>query len=160
MILKNTYLLIIILFFFISCKNKQPIKFSHKIHAGSGVECDTCHAFYKTKNNSGRPTIETCSQCHGGEPMTNSKEEKRLINEYVSKNKEIPWKRVYAMPMHAYYPHVRHIKFAKLECKLCHGDVSTFDKPITKPFKRISMQFCIDCHKAYKISIDCITCHK
>jgi len=144
-----------------ACGRKQPIQFSHKKHVDQGVECVDCHRFFKTRAVSGRPSVEVCAGCHDPEsPMTGSSEEKKLIAEYISKGKEIPWKRVCFIPGHAYYTHFRHVVFGKIKCAHCHGDVASQDKPLTKPLRRITMYFCYNCHEERKISTDCITCHR
>lgn len=146
---------------FVSCGSgvEQPIQFPHKTHIDAGVECNICHQFYETRKNSGRPTIEVCSNCHFDEPMTSNPEEKRLIEEYIKKNKEVPWKRVYYVPEHVYYPHFRHVINAKIDCEFCHGDIKSQTMSLTKPLKKTKMYFCYNCHKESGISVDCITCH-
>lgn len=137
----------------------QPIQFSHKKHIEQDVECITCHQFYEERANSGKPTVDVCSNCHS-EPITESQEEKKLIENYINSNTEIPWRRIYYTPEHVYYPHFRHVVMGKIQCEECHGNVAGQNKPLKKPLKRISMYFCINCHEARNISNDCITCHK
>jgi len=138
---------------------KQPIDFSHKKHIDQGLECDTCHRFYMENINSGRPTVDICAECHG-EQITESQEEKKLIEEYIKKGKEISWRRIYYEPQHVYYPHFRHVKIAEIKCEFCHGKVAEMKHGLRKPLKNISMYFCINCHEQRNISTDCITCHK
>ncbi len=137
----------------------QPIKFSHKKHIEQGIECITCHQFYEERANSGNPTLDICSSCHSAQ-ITDSPEEKKLIEEYISTGREIPWKRVYYVPGHVYYPHFRHVVMAEIKCEYCHGNIAEEKKPLKKPLKKIRMYFCIDCHEKRNISNDCITCHK
>lgn len=152
--------IILTIIFFIGCGGEtQPIKFSHKKHIEQGVECITCHQFYEDKANSGNPTVDVCSNCHSA-PITESPEEKKLIEDYITNKREIPWKRVYYVPEHVYYPHFRHVVMAEIQCEHCHGKIAEQNKPLKKPLKRISMYFCINCHEKRNISNDCITCHK
>ena len=139
---------------------EQPIQFSHKKHVQQGVECSDCHRYFSHRANSGRPTVEVCAECHEDGPMTDSPEEKKLIEEFIKPGKEIPWKRVYYVPEHTYFTHFRHVEFAKLECTFCHGDIASQDRPLRKPLRRMTMYFCYNCHEKERVSTDCITCHR
>lgn len=157
----NLFALIILsLFFLTGCSGEsQPINFSHKKHTDQGIECIICHQFYEERTNSGNPTREVCSNCHS-EPITDSPEEKKLIKNFLTSKREIPWKRVYYVPEHVYYTHFRHVVMAEIQCEFCHGKIAEQNKPLRKPLKKITMYFCINCHEKKNISNDCITCHK
>ena len=58
-------------------KPEQPILSNHKKHVEQGLECDSCHRFYKTQTFSGMPNITICLDCHK-EPITKSPEEEKI----------------------------------------------------------------------------------
>ncbi|MBI4524458.1 MAG: cytochrome c3 family protein [Deltaproteobacteria bacterium] len=125
----------------------------------------------------GRPPTALCFGCHAaGE--TNSPEIKK-IRTYGEKGQEIPWKRVWRLPSHVYFPHRVHVTVAQLKCQTCHGPMETLDRPPTRPLRKLTMDDCIDCHQKRELaknkeekvahgtkvagrplSIDCNTCHR
>jgi hypothetical protein len=54
----------------------------------------------------------------GGQP-----EVQKLIA-YWREQRPIPWERIYKVPDHARFPHMRHVN-AEIECQECHGPVET-----------------------------------
>ena len=146
--------------FFAGCPGNisQPIKFNHKKHTQSvGLDCAECHQFYKTSPVSGIPGVEVCKGCHQA-ALTDSPEEKKLL-EYINKGEEVPWERLYTVPDHVFYSHSRHVVVGKLECRECHGEIASMEKPPSTPLKKITMTFCIKCHQNRKVTTDCSACH-
>ena len=48
-------------------KPEQPIKFSHKIHAGDNeIACQYCHNSVEKSRHAGIPTVNVCMNCHKG----------------------------------------------------------------------------------------------
>ena len=138
---------------------QQPIQFNHKKHIETvGLDCSDCHNYYKTQNNSGRPTIDMCMQCHE-EPQTKSPEEEK-IRTYAKSKEEIPWKRVYYLADHVRYSHQLHTQKAEIECVECHGNMAEQTSPPKRPLVLHTMKFCIECHKKSGSSVDCLACHK
>ncbi|HXU25685.1 MAG TPA: c-type cytochrome, partial [Bacteroidia bacterium] len=46
---------------------EQPIKFSHKIHAGdNAIACQYCHNSVEKSRHAGIPTVNICMNCHKG----------------------------------------------------------------------------------------------
>src|SRR5687767_8298205 len=44
---------------------KQPIAYSHKLHAGDlGMDCRYCHNFAEIGPHAGVPPTQTCMNCH------------------------------------------------------------------------------------------------
>ena len=44
---------------------EQPIKFSHKLHAGeNGVDCNYCHTSARHSKHSSIPSASLCMNCH------------------------------------------------------------------------------------------------
>jgi hypothetical protein len=161
--IKNSWIIFVISIFILGLSFggssiKQPIEFSHKKHTEQDIECEACHIYVKEQIFAGIPNVETCLECHS-EPITESKEEEK-IREYHKKNKKIPWIKINNLPPHVYFSHRRHVAIAKLECKICHGNMGELVKPPNKPLVTLKMGDCIDCHKRKKAKIDCIYCHK
>ncbi len=173
-------------------EHRQPIDFSHAIHL-ENVEGDTleekclyCHEFYEDGTFSGIPRNEKCLECHDPEsPLGEDPEEKRFLEEYLSKGKEIPWYHYFRQPPCVYFPHIAHVKMAKLSCKTCHGDHGTSDHlPVYQEnrisgysrniwgkhisgykkntWDRMKMDDCAECHRkmGHEENNTCFTCHK
>jgi len=136
---------------------KQPIAFNHKIHAENDLECLDCHSYFKEHASSGRPTLETCLNCHE-EPLGESKAEKKLI-EYIKSGNEIEWQRLYRVPEDVYFSHRRHVVLGSIECSTCHGDIGGSSKTPSKPIK-ITMKKCMKCHEEKEVDNDCVACHR
>ncbi len=152
---------VLLLFFLIGLgvgsKTEQPISFNHKKHLEQGLECDACHRFYKTQTFSGLPDLNTCLECHK-EPATKSPEEEK-IRQFQKKREEIPWKRLYREPDHVFFSHRRHVVLGKLQCQTCHGDIGQRETPPAKPWVKMTMNWCMDCHTKNKVTNDCLACH-
>jgi hypothetical protein len=138
-------------------RSEQPIPFNHKKHLEQGLECDACHRFYKTQPFSGMPDINTCLECHK-DPITKSPEEEK-IRQFREKGKEIPWKRIYAEPDHVFFSHRRHVGLGKLQCQTCHGKIAGSERPPSKPWVKMTMNWCMNCHTKNKVTNDCLACH-
>ena len=140
----------------------QPLGYNHKIHIeNAGLTCADCHTPVQSSSSSATtiPSLEVCTPCHSEQPISESPEEKKLL-EFVAQKTEIPWKRVYSVPDHVYFSHRRHVTKAGLECKVCHGDVQEFTKPITAPFVPVTMENCMRCHRENNVTNDCLSCHR
>jgi hypothetical protein len=134
----------------------QPIKFSHKIHAGKyEISCLYCHTYANRSPYAGIPSVQRCIGCH--KVIGLNRPEVKKIHEYWSKKKSIPWIRIYNIPDFVYFTHRRHVN-SGVKCKTCHGEVEKMD--IIKRFTSLKMGWCLKCHKKNNVSIDCIVCHK
>ena len=150
-------LLFVLISLGVGSKTEQPISFNHKKHLEQGLECDACHRFYKTEAFSGLPGLNTCIECHK-EPVTKSPEEEK-IRQFQKKGEVIPWKRVYQEPDHVFFSHRRHVVLGKLQCQACHGNIGQRETPPAKPWVKMTMSWCMDCHKKNKVTNDCLACH-
>ena len=150
-------LLLIFISFGLGSKAEQPIGFNHKKHLEQGLGCDACHRFSKTQTFSGMPDLNICFECHK-DPITKSPEEEK-IRQAQQKGKEIAWKRIYEQPDHVYFSHRRHVVLGKLSCQTCHGDIGQSEKPLIKPWVKMTMKWCMDCHTKSKVTNDCLACH-
>jgi len=137
----------------------QPIQYTHALHAGKlKMPCLACHQKVMTGTRASIPNIEVCSACHAT-PLKNTPGE-QLVYQYVKDHKPIPWQSIYVIPEHALFSHRRHAGIAKLDCALCHGDMTLLDKPPTTQFLQVKMDNCLTCHRERKASTDCAHCHR
>jgi len=146
-----------LLSFGLSFRAGQPIPFNHKKHQEQGTECITCHSHFKEQTFSSMPKVEVCLECHK-DPITQNLDEEK-IRESHRKGVEIPWKRLYEQPDHVFFSHRRHVMLAKMECQSCHGDIGQSERPPSKPWVKMTMKWCMDCHTKTKASNDCLACH-
>jgi hypothetical protein len=134
----------------------QPISFSHRVHAGvKGINCRFCHANVERSMHAGLPEVEKCFFCHKYVIPTHPEilREKKHLDEKIP----VPWVQVYFVPDFVKFNHEPHLKFAKLDCTACHGQVQELDRLRRVDFK---MGFCIDCHKKLNAQTDCwLACH-
>jgi menaquinone reductase, multiheme cytochrome c subunit len=150
-------LLFLLISFGLGSKAEQPVSFNHKKHVEQGLGCDACHRFFKTQTFSGMPDLNICLECHK-EPVTKNPEEEK-IRQSSQKGKEIAWKRIYEQPDHVFFSHRRHVVLGKLSCQTCHGKIGQSEKPPTKPWVKMTMKWCMDCHAKNKVTNDCLACH-
>lgn len=147
----------------------QPINFNHKAHGaeGAGLACSDCHAFREDGSFSGIPKLDNCIQCHESQ-QGDSLAEAKLVEEYITPRKEVPWLSYAYQPLCVFFSHAAHVKVAHLECIECHEDMSqsTSARPV-KMYRisayskdTMSMEDCEDCHAKKGTSNACFICHK
>lgn len=134
----------------------QPIAFTHKVHLANGMECVNCHTGVDTGPDAQLPSVKLCMMCH--QIIATDKPEIKKVAAYAARGQDIPWQRVYDFlpTAHLKFNHAPHIR-AKVDCKVCHGDMTQQTVAVRKP--GIDMGFCLDCHKQGGAPIDCTTCH-
>ena len=138
---------------------QQPIAFSHKLHAESGVLCARCHTKAETKDQAGIPTAKDCITCHRGFQKDGQTDSTTLqtLAEYEKAHKEIAWVRIYKLPGFVFFSHKSHLQ-AKATCATCHGEVQT--REVLWKEKATSMASCMNCHQEQKASTGCNYCHE
>ena len=135
---------------------RQPIAFSHKIHAGTlKLQCKMCHPNPDPGEMMTIAPASTCMQCHSA-IKADSPEIQRLA-EFAKNKTPIPWEPVYEVPSFVNFSHKIHLSKGN-KCQECHGPVETRDQLFRET--NISMGGCMDCHKVKKASLDCATCHE
>jgi hypothetical protein len=104
-------------------QKKQPVDFNHALH-NEEVEdgCDSCHFFREDGTYSGVPTLAQCIDCHE-EVNGEDPEEAKFVNEYVAKDREVPWLIYSRQPQNVFFSHVAHVKMGKMDCVTCHGHI-------------------------------------
>ncbi len=156
----------------------QPIDFPHSIHAGiNGIDCKYCHNSVTESKTAGLPSVNVCMNCHkqinGNTPEQQSKIAKIYEaagwdgSKYTGKTKEIVWNKVHVLPDHVYFNHSQHVVVGGVDCKQCHGDMTTMletakvqpvselnkvegNIKLTRP--TLTMGWCIECHAEKEIS--------
>jgi hypothetical protein len=134
----------------------QPIAFDHKIHVQNGVDCGDCHSGAALGPDAGIPSASSCMVCHQSIDPDNS--EIKKLAAYADKGQEVPWQPVFWFypEVHVQFQHAPHIRDG-VKCDECHGDIAK--RTVAVKTKELTMNFCLNCHNAKGVSVDCITCH-
>jgi hypothetical protein len=130
----------------------QPIKFSHKIHAGdNNIDCQYCHNLAERSKSAGIPSANVCMNCHVliVEGTLSGKFEINKITEAQANMDPIEWIRVHNLPDHVFFSHAQHVGAGKLDCAECHGKVEEMD--VVYQVNDLSMGWCLDCHRTRKV---------
>jgi len=162
----------------------QPMQFSHKTHAGeqAGMSCQDCHLTGNDGRFRGIPVITKCAECHSAQ-LGETESEKILVEQYVTPNKEIPWRVYSRQPDNAFFPHAPHVSLAAMKCEECHGAhggsetlrafqvnrISGYSRDIwgqnisglpSESWQGMKMDRCVRCHAINGRRDGCIECHK
>jgi mono/diheme cytochrome c family protein len=127
---------------------KQPIAFSHKVHAGQyEIDCKYCHTGVMKGKSATIPSVNICMNCHNQiKSGTNTGEgEIGKIVKAFNDNKPIEWVRIHNLPDLAYFNHAQHVNVGGIECQTCHGPIQEMD--VVKQYSLLTMGWCIDCHR-------------
>lgn len=122
---------------------KQPVPFSHKLHAGElGLDCRYCHNTVESANHAAIPPTQTCMNCH----VQVKKDSPKLaaVRHSYKTGEPIEWVRVHQLPDYAYFTHQSHIA-AGIGCASCHGRIDNME--IVQMDQPLSMSWCLDCHR-------------
>jgi cytochrome c551/c552 len=133
----------------------QPIKFSHKVHAGDNkIDCQYCHTGVMESKRAGIPSENVCLNCHTViKSGTNTgTSEIAKIYKAVEEGKAIEWIKVHNLPDHVFYSHAQHVNAGKLDCTECHGDVAKMGR--IQQVNDLSMGWCLDCHRKKHVDFD------
>lgn len=156
----------------------QPIAFPHDVHAGkNGIDCKYCHNSVTKSKTAGIPSVNVCMNCH--KQIQGEDEAKQEISKiyaaagfdptklYHKQGKPIPWTKVHVLPDHVYFNHSQHVVVGGVDCKQCHGDMTTMSEtakvwPISELNKvegnikltrpTLTMGWCIECHDKKEVS--------
>jgi len=164
--------------------SEQPLHFSHLTHTGdkAGMACSDCHALNEAGRFQGIPAVAKCAECHAA-PLGESVSEQQLVEEFITPNKEIPWKVYSRQPDNAFFPHAPHTTLAEMACADCHGPhgssdtlrlhqvnrISGYSRDIWganiagvggEPWEGMKMDRCVRCHEANSRRDGCVACHK
>ncbi|MDJ0839260.1 MAG: cytochrome c3 family protein [Acidobacteriota bacterium] len=138
---------------------KQPIDYSHKLHAGDlQIECQFCHTYARRSRSAGIPAVEQCMACHT--MISPDKEPIAKIVKAYDEKEPIEWVKVHDIPDYVYFSHKRHVN-AGFECQECHGPVEKME--VLYREAPMTMGWCVNCHQDNRdkgAQLDCWTCHK
>lgn len=158
----------------------QPIEFPHNVHAGiNGIDCKYCHNSVTKSKTAGIPSVNVCMNCHK-QVTGETDEQKTKIAKiydaagwdadkgvYTGKTKPIVWNKVHVLPDHVYFNHSQHVVVGGIDCKQCHGDMTTMcetakvqpvsvlneiEGNIKLTKSTLTMGWCIECHGEKEIS--------
>jgi hypothetical protein len=146
---------------------KQPIWFSHKIHAGqNGINCVYCHNSVEKGKAAGIPSVNICMNCHMGVQegkVSGTKEIAKIYdaigwdpdkNRYIDgyDQKPIEWVRIHNLQDFVYFNHSQHVVVGKQECQTCHGPIEEMDE--VYQYSELTMGWCINCHRETNVSMN------
>jgi mono/diheme cytochrome c family protein/preprotein translocase subunit SecG len=134
---------------------KQPIAFSHQLHAGQyEIECQYCHTGVDIGKSANIPSANICMNCHTHIQNVGGKEgistEIQKIYNAVDNNQPIEWVRIHNLPDLAYFNHSQHVAVGGLECQTCHGPIEEME--VVYQHSSLTMGWCIDCHRQTDIN--------
>ena len=135
---------------------EQPLPFSHKAHAGRGVECKTCHTTPDPGDFAEIIEAKTCMGCHEAAGADHPAMAK--LAEFAASGEWVPWEPVYLVPDYVFFSHREHEEKAQATCADCHGDVAAAE--VLGKERDISMAACMECHRAKGASLECDYCHE
>lgn len=147
-------------------KPEQPIKFSHKIHAGDNeISCQYCHNSVEKSKHAGIPSVNVCMNCHKGISKTaNPGSEQEIAKiyhaagfnaktgKYDQSENPIKWIKVHTLPDHVYFNHSLHVTAGKQECATCHGDLKKMT--VAEQKNPLTMKWCIECHRKTEVAME------
>jgi mono/diheme cytochrome c family protein len=127
---------------------KQPIAFSHKLHAGEyQIDCNYCHTGVNRGKSAHIPSANICMNCHG--VIKKESPEIQKIYAAIEENRPIEWVRVHNLPDLAYFNHAQHVNVGGLECQQCHGEIQEME--VVQQRSSLTMGWCIDCHRRTEV---------
>jgi hypothetical protein len=138
---------------------KQPILFSHKIHAGDfKIDCQYCHADARRSTFAGIPSVKRCMGCHQIVASKDAELQKEVekLRTHAKESRPVEWVRIHKLAGFVYFPHKRHVQTG-LACQQCHGEVQTMTE--VAQVAPLTMGWCVSCHAERKGPLDCVMCH-
>ena len=158
---------------------KQPIFYSHKVHAGiNQINCQYCHSAVDESRQAMIPSTNVCMNCHkqidsytgediydyDGNKINGTAQIQELYKyagwdpkkkEYIRDEKgnikatPIEWVKVHNLADFVYFNHSQHVAVGQVQCQTCHGPVQ--DMHEVYQFESLSMGWCINCHRETKV---------
>lgn len=152
---------------------KQPIFYSHKVHAGiNQINCLYCHAGAEKSRTAMIPSPNICMNCHKvidsytgntlydaeGNPVDGTAEIHKLYDyagwdpekrAYTEEGEAIEWIKVHNLPDYVYFNHSQHVKVGQIQCQTCHGEIQNMHE--VKQYATLGMGWCVNCHRTTKV---------
>ena len=128
---------------------KQPIAYSHKLHAGQyKIDCNYCHTGVNKGKQATIPAANICMNCHG--VIKKESPEIQKIYAAIEQNKPIEWVSVHNLPELAYFNHAQHVNVGNVQCTTCHGEIEKME--VVEQRSSLTMGWCIDCHRKTEVN--------
>ncbi|QJW91863.1 c-type cytochrome [Spirosoma taeanense] len=128
---------------------KQPIAYSHKLHAGQyKIDCNYCHVGVNKGKSATIPSANICMNCHG--VIKKESPEIQKIYAAIEQNRPIEWIRVHNLPDLAYFNHAQHVNVGNVQCQTCHGEIEKME--VVEQRSSLTMGWCIDCHRKTEVN--------
>jgi cytochrome c2 len=128
---------------------KQPIAYSHKLHAGQyKIDCNYCHTGVNKGKSATIPAANICMNCHG--VIKKESPEIQKIYAAIENNQPIEWIRVHNLPDLAYFNHAQHVNVGNIQCQTCHGEIEKME--VVEQRSSLTMGWCIDCHRRTEVN--------
>lgn len=128
---------------------KQPIQYSHKLHAGQyKIDCNYCHTGVNKGKSATIPAANICMNCHG--VIKKESPEIQKIYAAIEENRPIEWVRVHNLPDLAYFNHAQHVNVGNVQCQTCHGEIEKME--VVEQRSSLTMGWCIDCHRKTEVN--------
>lgn len=122
---------------------KQPVPYSHKLHAGNlGMDCYYCHSTVYKAAYAAIPSSETCMNCHARVKPTSALLEP--VRRSYATGEPVPWVKVHRLADYVYFNHSAHISVG-VSCVSCHGRVDQMVE--VRQMQPLNMNFCLECHR-------------
>jgi cytochrome c553 len=128
---------------------KQPIAYSHKLHAGQyQIDCNYCHTTVTKSKTASIPSLNICMNCHG--VIKTASPQIQKIYTAIEQNKPVEWVRVHNLPDFAYFNHAQHVNVGQVACQTCHGEIQNME--VVQHIAPLTMGWCIDCHRKTEVA--------
>jgi cytochrome c2 len=162
-----------------SYEPRQPIYYSHKVHAGiNQISCLYCHGNAWESRHAAIPSVNVCMNCHkaiqsyekgpklydaAGNEINGTMEIQKLYK-YAgfdpanaakwnpSMAKSVEWVKIHNLPDYVYFNHSQHVHAGNVQCQTCHGPITEMDE--VRQFSELSMGWCINCHRETKVNFN------
>ena len=158
---------------------KQPIFYSHKVHAGlNQINCLYCHGNALESKHAAIPSVNVCMNCHkainsyekgpklydeDGNLVDGTAEIQKLYKQAgfdpnnptkwdASQAKPIEWVKIHNLPDHVFFSHSQHVNAGKVQCQSCHGEITAMDE--VKQVAELSMGWCVNCHRQTNVQFN------
>ncbi len=134
--------------------HKTP--FDHAVHVSKEeLECRICHLFSMEGQGPTIPGPQVCRVCH--KKFDDDKPIERRLDAYFDAQARYKRSRRHTVHDDIYFSHGNHSGPQGLECKVCHGDMST---AVDLPPPVGSKRNCMNCHAERQAPLGCDNCHK
>lgn len=122
---------------------KQPVPYSHRLHAGElGMDCRYCHNTVEVSSQASIPPTATCMNCHTMVRTTSPLLEP--VRQSHETGDPVQWVRVHDLSDFAYFNHSAHVTRG-IGCASCHDRIDRMDEVYQA--QKLSMGWCLDCHR-------------